>query len=284
MITPQTTSEALSVLAEDADPEMPPELFMRTIAGVAAHVVHTTPRRPAPASRIDEVLSGVGSIPDISSIYPSSNDFGPNYMRRNVLAGLLLASMAFAVIFPLAVWMRGSSANAACQRNIQLYYRALDGYGDVHDGAYPRIEEGESPSKFVAILHESGQLSDQLHATCPSVKAASRPAGSGDDAVDYAYTLGWRDTAGHLVATLRGDDMAMPLLSDAPLGSMIQADVVKSSHGRGFNVLFSDGTVRFVKSPRVGPNDDHIFCNEDGDIAAGKHRFDAVLAGANGRP
>ena len=91
-----------------------------------------------------------------------------------------------------------------------------------------------------------------------------------------AYTLGYRDQEGTLHGLRQGPDGdTLPILSDRP-------QVVV--HGRGFNVLFISGAVRYSTSHNIGVNGDDIFVNDAFKVRAGLHRDDSVLATGDTAP
>ena len=96
------------------------------------------------------------------------------------------------------------------------------------------------------MLIEAGQLPPQARIACPSSSAAT-----------FAYYLPDRDATGHLHGLVSGTNHAdpdtMPIMGDGP-----QAQ----THGRGFNVLFLGGMVRFCTDPNVGIERDHIYVND----------------------
>ncbi len=65
----------------------------------------------------------------------------------------------------------------------------------------------------------------------------------------------------------------MAILADRPP----DRDGAGPAHSGGQNVLFISGNVRFCTTTRVGVDRDDIYHNQDGLVAAGKHRYDSVL-------
>jgi prepilin-type processing-associated H-X9-DG protein len=102
----------------------------------------------------------------------------------------------------------------------------------------------------------------------------------------YAYSLGFRDGEG-----LRGLKPAcgmdrLPIMSDCPpfSGKGPGNGGNSQAHGgRGQNVLFVDGSVRYATSRQVRPGDD-IYLNNDRLILAGLHEGDSVLAASDAAP
>jgi hypothetical protein len=96
----------------------------------------------------------------------------------------------------------------------------------------------------------------------------------------YGYSLGhlaggvYRDTR-----NLRRPFFA--ILADAPSATLPGRSV--NHGGRGENVLFEDGRVRFVTCRRPLGLDD-IFCNDRGQVLAGLHANDAVIAPSAAAP
>jgi prepilin-type processing-associated H-X9-DG protein len=96
----------------------------------------------------------------------------------------------------------------------------------------------------------------------------------------YAYTLGYRE--GSALRGLRctsGD--GLPVMADrahpAYIGSANHA-------GRGQNVLFVGGHVRWCVQPTVGAEGDHIYVNQEYRVGAGLSRVDSALGASDARP
>jgi len=197
----------------------------------------------------------------------------------------------------------------ACQNNLRLLHRALFNYGDLHDGAFPKIEV--EPPKNVAgmvipMLNDSGLLHDGLPLDCPprkpgrnSVKTvqeledlqAQDPDGFrrlvSDLAGSYAYTLGYQkklDNEWMLFGLCQQDDNHLPIMSDRPHSNVMEG-ANSPNHGyRGQNVLYIGGNARFANSRLVGVNGDDIFLNHHKHVAAGDDLLDTVLGSSSASP
>jgi hypothetical protein len=119
---------------------------------------------------------------------------------------------------------------------------------------------------FLAMLRGSGTLPATVEIGCPTVDGP---------APNYAYTLGYRQ--GTQLFGLRHDrdenNDYMAIAADRPP----DREFFGPAHGRGQNVLFVSGNVRFCTTTRVGVDQDDIYRNQDGVIGAGKHRYDSAL-------
>lgn len=91
----------------------------------------------------------------------------------------------------------------------------------------------------------------------------------------YGYTLGFQQNGAYYpTRNLRRANFA--LASDAP--SPWLPNHQSENHDRhGQNVLFEDGHVRFLASPRPNDRMDDLFLNDEGLVAAGTHQNDSVI-------
>lgn len=231
-------------------------------------------------------------------------------------ADVLVAASLLVIVLPLlgsgVAYARYRYNIVMCQNNLRGFHDALTMYANINEGRYPRVEPvppRDLAGVVMPLLQQNG-LTSGLKLRCaantsePTVacslqdlEKAHEKGGPAFDALannligDYAYTLGYYDADGNLHGpTLHrepGDMDLMPIMADRPSFSqvkeMVSATPNSLNHaGKGQNVLFLGGNVRFVSSPRLGEDD--IYLNQDHHIAAGRHREDSVLGGSNFRP
>jgi hypothetical protein len=178
------------------------------------------------------------------------------------------------------------------------------------DGAFPRVE-AQGPRAFAGVfmvsLADAGVMPSDMSLCCPA--QGTRPAASLPPSLEsveqcyrqdrtrfertvadlvgcYAYSLGYRDGDG-----LRGLKPAcgmdsQPIMADCPPFGGKGPESEGNSHahrGKGQNVLFVNGSVRYMTSRQVRAGDD-IYLNNDRLILAGVHEGDSVLAASDAAP
>ena len=276
----------LETAREDFEP--PPDLWARTLARVAEHVVATEgPVTRADDARTEERICAAAAVaapipiaPTVTPASSASEAGPPPARRRNVIGTLGLSLAVVALVFPAVVHFRQASQRAACQDSMWQFYQAAADYSDNHDGRFPQVADGKEAASVADALKVQGYLPPDVRFTCP----AGRPEESAPTVLaNYAYSLGFRDETGELRGLERrpGYDL-MPILADAPVRQAGQ--VLPANHRHGQNVLFGDGNVRFCTSPTVGVGGDDIFTNVRGEVGAGLHRLDCVLGRPEERP
>ena len=198
-----------------------------------------------------------------------------------VAAGL--GFVAFGLLLGGVGKLRERSQVVACQERLRSLYVALDGYSDTHGGRYPEVGTAAVPraGDFAAELVRGGQYDAATPAGCPADAAESNP---------YAYTLGFHPTPFAPVTGIRRAGFASesgdftPLAADLPTAAASPVGGPVSPHGRGQNVLFLGGTVRFTAVPTVGVRGDDIYRNDAGVVRAGLRSDDATLGRAADTP
>ena len=98
----------------------------------------------------------------------------------------------------------------------------------------------------------------------------------------YGYHLGHLKD-GKLQPTKNLNRTHFALMSDAPSPDGPH-HATQNHDGKGQNVLFEDGHVRFIRSGQLNRLDEDFFTNDDGEVEAGKHENDSVVAPSNARP
>jgi hypothetical protein len=275
---------ALTPLAGDATPQEPPSgLYLRTLARVAEVRARPLPKAPPPSPR---------------SAGPWR---GPR--RADLLAAAVLLIFLGALTGPLLVKYWQLHSRQACMDNLRQYGKMLQLYSTNHDGQLPKVAE-EGPhtyaAAFVPMLREVHCGGNQPPLACdaggrvgmvPSVLDVEQARNGSDPnlfrdrarqlAGNYAYSLGYRENG-----TLHGlsvRDCNQPVMADhRPLPEL---GTNSPNHGGlGQNVLYVDGAVRFLTSPAIGSQDDDIYLNRRGKIAAGLDCEDSVLAPGEAAP
>jgi hypothetical protein len=269
---------ALKPLESDLQELEPPaDLWARTLARVAEHIVATEATQiDRDTMRTDELIRRAAAM--TGAIRPASIAPAPPPpsevlvtlpRRRNVFAVVALSAAVVALVLPAVVHVRRQAQQTACQDSMRQFYGAAAGYSDANDGRFPIVEDGKVAASAVESLKAAGFLPPDLRMACP----AGPPVQPAPTAlVNYAYSLGFRDDAGNLWGVERwpGNDM-IPLLADAPYRQGTQT--IPGNHRHGHNVLFAGGNVRFTTTSRIGENGDDIFCNANGDVGAGLYRL-----------
>ena len=274
---------ALEPLAEDGgDFEPPPGLAVATLARVAEHHC-LLPRAPAPP--------------------PSQRELRPRRWSRRidwlVAACLLLVVGGLAMPALLAQWRQ--QQRLACADNLRRFHAGLLGYGEGHEGAFPRVEPDGArgiAGIFVPLLSDAGLIQD-VSVACPAQGKREPPhctvqeledmyrddpvryrAVSSELAGHYAYCLGY-EQGGRLCGLRRDTGDRLPLLADRAGDG---ADNSSNHAGAGQNVLFIGGNVRWCSQPTVGVENDHIYVNRHNCVGAGVSRIDTVLGTSDARP
>lgn len=295
----------LEPLAADPAPEPPPGLAVAAIARLAAHLVdHKLPVEdppPPPTEELPPAVVGSDLHPILGESavtfeelpvvpappVPAAPPRRPFFLSRWVELGLV-ASIAFLAVGLATTGImkaRHASQVEACKNQMMVLHGGLSGYADAHQDQFPKVGTPTAPTAgaFINELVAGGQLPASVKAVCPS----EAPADGDLTRVSYVYTLGYQ-SHGQLLGIRRRvegvSDELTPLLADLPTPSASPSDGPVSPHGRGQNILYGDGHVRYSLFATVGPDGDDIYRNDEGRVRAGLHRLDASLGRATDVP
>ncbi|HUT09287.1 MAG TPA: hypothetical protein VMY42_02230 [Thermoguttaceae bacterium] len=285
--------EPLRAVRRDFDP--PPGLAERTCRLVAVQVHRVArPRRPLAVSVGPGVMSPESS--------PPSGTGHVRWVDVAVAVGVFVA--ASLLIIPAIQSSRFHSRLTACQDNLFELGRALTQYGDRHDGYFPGVPaEGKLSAAgiYAAILKDSGLLPETSRVVCPGSPMAGQSSAevpslaelqeaTGDRLLvlrstmggSYGYSFGHvQDGVYRFTKNLGRSDFA--LMADVPLED--RSPLQSFNHGgKGQNVLFEDGHVRFVVRSRPFDEADDFFANDNGVVDAGVHVHDSVIAPSSAAP
>jgi hypothetical protein len=216
-----------------------------------------------------------------------------------VAASIFLAG--FLTLLPAVHRSRERMSQAGCVFNLQQIGHSLAQYASLHPFyPYPPAAEPDAPvGTFAAVLHDAGLLRDLSVLNCPCNshgKNRPRDLPSAEQLMrlrkldpdryrdllcwDYAYNAGYRHPSGRPGPVESRLPMAIPVVADAPSHDNYVRILAGNSpnHGRrGQNVLFSDGSVRWLPTRRVGPHDADLYLNKLSEIGPGMDEHDAVL-------
>ena len=267
----------------------PAGLVARTVGFVAQHCCREIPRAPTPPPAVGGSRSW--------------------WRRADVLVAASLLILAVGLGIPALLNLRGSASPAAvaeCSDNLRNYYVALQSYKDTH-GNYPNVANlANDRSRNVAgmvvpVLNTAGVLPQAASIRCPG-NGKPLPASTTLDEAEsmpleeflrrakslsacYAYSLGWKDASGNYHGPEASEELPeslLALMSDCPPDNVYSNSLNHS--GRGQNVLFGAGNVKFFTLRNAGYAGDDIFRNKDGKIAAGNDCFDTVLGHSAAKP
>jgi hypothetical protein len=217
-------------------------------------------------------------------------------------AGVFMAAALLTI--PAILTSRFNARVAVCQDNLRQLGVALGQYSEQHDGFFPYVPaEGKLAGAgiYAPVLLRDGFLTEARRVICPdsplaeqrefhvpSIDALERAEERQAERMrrmmggSYGYSLGHM-REGRYQGTKNLGRTHFALMADAPSSSLPGHQTVNHG-GRGQNVLFEDGRVDYVLSPRPHPNADDIFANDRGEVAAGLHRNDAVVGPSSAVP
>ena len=253
-------------------------------------------------------LVGTAVRPAPTRMHPITTTAGTGsgfHWQDLLMAGGIFIA-ACLLLFPAIHASRVQSRMLACQDNLRELGSSLTRYSEAHDGYFPKVPtQGNlaAASAYAPILAADKLLPEDRLVVCPGSSLAESGAFripsldeiesiTSPEAVEnlqqtmggsYGYSLGYQDN-GQYSATRNLRRAHFAIASDAPPSSLMSPRL-SENHGRqGQNVLFEDGHVQFTVSPKATDGDrDDFFLNDDGLVAAGVDRDDAVI-GAGATP
>ena len=280
---------AVLPLVADRRPVSPPAgLAARTMAFVA------TQSRPdiVPMSRT-------------RSMTPADDPAPPS--GRRLIDRLLVAASALAaciLVLPLVADAISDSRARRVERRLQKLSAAIHGYGESHrllptppDGG-PLSRAGlyaptlVSEHRLVAddgtLLVPGSELDQRGGHRIPTLEEVRAALGTPqfDEVVrtmggDFGYTLGHRGADGRLEPNRDLRRTHHPLMADAPATCCEKSD----NHPDGFHyILFEDGHFERLRVDGIHRDDDHLYRNHDGEVAAGIDPEDAVIGDSQHQP
>lgn len=283
---------------EDDDP--PVGLAKRTCEFVVAYAA-THSEQPSAALPPPPVLSDT-----LSSAAPPVGLWGAgrqwSWPDFTVAAGIILAALA--IVFPAIQSSRFQAQLLTCQDHLRQLGQSLTEYSTRHRGYFPQVpQQGTLAAAgiYAPALLGAGYLDDKRWVLCPASPLADDTqfrvpsldelqATTGAELTrlrsvmggSYGYSLGYTEN-GRYQPTRNLGRSHFALMADAPSHSLPGYQSLNHG-GRGQNVLFEDGHVTFLTTPKaVGPNDD-VFVNDTGIVAPGTHRNDSVIGASDTIP
>lgn len=268
--------------------EPPPTLWLRTLARIAEHRCQTLPAAPEPVI--------LRATPAVSRTW---------WRRSDIIAAAGVLLCLSLLVPPVLSHWRFRADRLACENNLRQFHFALQSYSDRHGGQLPNVSEVSAPRHVagmvvpVLVQEMSGQA-PAFSLSCPTqgVRRPSvppleqfpnMPPAEFDRLApnmlgSYSYTLGYRD--GNRYRTHEASASHLPIMADRPPWGVEEGDPGNSPNhaGRGQNVLFGGGNVRFVTDRFAGNPPDDIFANEHGRVRAGVRASDTVLGASNASP
>jgi hypothetical protein len=283
----------LKRLALDCRPDHelpPPNLAAKTCEWVFAQIPHTLG----------------GTLARLSEPVREELEIRPRNSYADLVVAVCVLLVAAGVFLPALQVNRQQAGVMICQQKIKQLGFALHEYSNHQpDGSYPRLElrgNRAAAGVYAPMLMSKELVMDPKKFVCPRSPLADMLAewelpslAEIDDAVgdtlarlqqrmggSYGYTLGHME-GDRYVSPFNQQRELYALLGDAP--SRTRKNRFSDNHGgRGQNVFFEDGHVKFVSMvPKDGPMDDPFF-NRQGLVVAGVDRNDSVLGTSEARP
>jgi anti-sigma-K factor RskA len=211
----------------------------------------------------------------------------------SVAAGIVVA--AFAVVLPAISQSRANAQRIACAGNMSNTYKALASYADKNQHTLPVAMASTGFEGKAGIygprITESGHLTDHSDIVCPDSELAEEDfevpstarlrAATGAELArlvatmggSYAFAVGYWDESGRYRPLKLRPGERFPLMADLPDAN----GKPMGHHGYGRNVLFSDGSVKYIVGPCRARTYEDIYSNDDGKRDAGKNKHDPVL-------
>ena len=262
---------------DGAELECPADLARRTVAFVARN-------RRRPMSLLDQVATRLPF----------------RWADFAVAAGIFIAGTL--TLLPAIHRSRERMNQAGCVFNLQQLGNSLAQYASLHPFLpYPPSNQSDTHAgMFAVMLHDAGVLDNLSVLDCPcngkcphvmkelaSFEQVDRIRKTDPEAYrrmlcwDYAYNVGYRHAAaGTRSAGGGARRRRYPVLADQPDHEdflMIREGNSPNHGGRGQNVLFGDGSVRWFYSRLVGPYDPDLYLNNDHQPRPGVDVSDSVL-------
>jgi hypothetical protein len=212
-----------------------------------------------------------------------------------VVTGIVLSAVI--LVFPAIQTSRFKAQLLACQDHLRQLGQSLTDYSAGHRGFFPQLPQPGTVAAagiYAPVLLRDGFLDDKRWVLCPSSPLADDPqfrvptvdelqTAAGQDLVrlrsvmggSYGYSLGYmEDGRYHPTRNLGRSHFA--LMADAPSSSLPGYQSLNHG-GRGQNVLFEDGHILFLATPKTAGEGDDFFVNDSGVVAPGTHRNDSVI-------
>jgi hypothetical protein len=267
--------QAIYRLLDDGTPfEHPPDLARRTVAHVAQR------RRTR----------------SFSDYVPIRVPF--RWADFAVAAGIFVAGVL--TLLPAIQRSRERMNQAGCVFNLQQLGNSFGQYATVNQlMPYPPSSKDDAPAgSFASMLHDAGVLDNAKLLDCPCNGPCPHTSHElvGFDQLehirrtdpaqfqrmvsfDYAYNIGYRHTAQHTGPLDFAHSSQIPVLADQPShdGLRIRDGNSPNHGGRGQNVLFGDGTVRWFRTRQVNLRDPDLYLNNNHQPRPGVHQEDSVL-------
>jgi hypothetical protein len=268
--------QAMYRLLDDGTPfEHPPDLAQRTVAFVARN------RRRSRS---------------IADYVPMRVPF--RWADFAVAAGIFVAGVL--TLLPAVQRSRERMNQAGCVFNLQQLGNSFGQYASINQlMPYPPPHRANAPAgSFASMLHDAGVLDDAKLLDCPcngpcphtsrelvgfdqleQIRRTDPPQFQRMVSFDYAYNIGYHHTPQRTGPLDFQHSWQVPVLADQPShdGQRIKHGNSPNHAGRGQNVLFGDGTVRWFRTRHVSPTDADLYLNEKHEARPGLHERDSVL-------
>jgi hypothetical protein len=278
--------EPLEAGRYDFDP--PAGLAERTCRAVALQVASPAVVRRRPMSPV-----------------PSPPDAAGRFRWVDVAAAAGFFAAASLLLMPAIQSSRFNAQLITCQDNLRQIGAGMIRYSEYHNGYFPIIPTRgrlTAAGIYAPILVRDGLVTDSRRFVCPGSSLAGRTGfripsfdelqTASQDKLDglirwmggsYGYHLGHvRD--GVYQGTKNLGRTGFALAADMPGSDPSNRRQSLNHGGRGENVLFEYGGVRFLTSPKPFPQADDYFANDWDLVALGLHLNDAVIAPSAARP
>jgi len=215
-----------------------------------------------------------------------------------VAAGIFVAGVL--TLLPAIQRSRERMNQAGCVFNLQQLGNSFGQYATVKQlMPYPPSSQEDAPAaSFAAMLHDAGVLDDAKLLDCPCNGPCKHTNSElvGFDQLehirrtdparyqhlvsfDYAYNIGYHHAPQHPGPLDFRHSWGIPVLADQPNHDdhRIKAGNSPNHAGRGQNVLFGDGSVRWFRTRQVSPDDQDLYLNNEHQPRPGLHQSDSVL-------
>jgi len=236
-------------------------------------------------------------------------EFGNSNARRMARSDFFVAAAilacAAAIFFPAVLASRFQSELLACQNRLREIGQGLHEYAAMQpDNSFPRVAltgNRAAAGVYAPVLRSNHLVTNKRTFVCPSSPLAmdmdhwTLPTLEElDDSVDevlaqlqedmggsYGYNLGFVD-GDRYSPPLNRNRNNFAIMADAP-SDRYPGRMSRNHGGRGANMLFEDGSGRYMQ-PLTQRIMDDPFYNREGFVAAGVDPDDVVIAESSARP